>query len=326
MPISAEIKYTSNTGNQILDNSAQILGMSSLDHRKPEATVLVFETTDQNGQYPTQHDPRIIIKAGPEKLITAEAAELKKAAGPGVPKYYDLGIVNYENEFGEAGELAAFSQEYIPIHKDTLLPLGRTPDQTWQFRSDWLHPNILIELGGIIGRIHDRGIIHLDLGGNTVLTNSGKPYVFDFNASLEVQRISMRETDYFSTIRSKMTFAPVEMQLKKSDPFKEITSETDLYALGIMTYALLTGLYLPHNFVDQQSAYHTENNSEPLMDAVKKLSPQSHWNRRSQQIKNSLDILFTQATSHFYTRSPKEKAGEKAPHFFTKLTEQIWNV
>lgn len=65
----------------------------------------------------------------------------------------------------------AFAMEYIP---------GKAVG-----RDETLSPSFFLELERILGKVHSRGVVHLDLRhkGNILLSEKGEPFLIDFNSS-----------------------------------------------------------------------------------------------------------------------------------------------
>jgi len=91
----------------------------------------------------------------------------------------------------------------------------------------------------IIARVHAAGILHRDLKPANVLVDAtGRPTVLDFGLSAG-PALGRRVTATGIAVGTPAWFAPEQWRGVRADP------RTDLYALGLMVYAALTGS-LPH--------------------------------------------------------------------------------
>lgn len=96
---------------------------------------------------------------------------------------------------------------------------------------------VITTLCDILEPIHSHipPMIHRDIKGtNVILSNDGKIYLIDFDASKKVMEGRTRDTDLLGT---EEYAAPEQYGFRQSD------QRTDIYALGILMNKLLTGIF-----------------------------------------------------------------------------------
>jgi serine/threonine protein kinase/Flp pilus assembly protein TadD len=117
---------------------------------------------------------------------------------------------------------------------------------TWTWASEGPPPiagdpravlQLLVQLAAGLTHAHDRGILHLDIKpANVLLADTGEPMLLDFNLSFDAAR---PERDL---VGGTMPYMAIEQILDMRDRGKGvIDARTDLYALGVMAFELLTG-------------------------------------------------------------------------------------
>jgi serine/threonine protein kinase/Flp pilus assembly protein TadD len=96
---------------------------------------------------------------------------------------------------------------------------------------------VLAQLAAGLAHAHARGILHLDIKpANVLLADTGEPMLFDFNLSFDAARPKR------DLVGGTVPYMAVEQLLDMRDRGKgAIDARTDLYALGVLAFEMLTG-------------------------------------------------------------------------------------
>lgn len=111
----------------------------------------------------------------------------------------------------------AFAMEYIP---------GKAVG-----RDETLSPSFFSELERVLGEVHSRGVVHLDLRhkGNILASEEGEPFLIDFNSSFSFKKGGLlrrlffplfRWVDYGGLLKLKERAAPSSMTPEESSCLK----------------------------------------------------------------------------------------------------------
>ena len=132
-------------------------------------------------------------------------------------------------DVGEDRGIPYFVMRYLAGGTLADLIDARLPDMRTVIR-------LVTQMAGALDYAHERGIIHRDLKpSNVLLDNSGNAYLADFGIA-RVQEAATSVTTDSHVIGTPAYIAP-EMVRKG----ETITPSVDLYALGVITYEMLTG-------------------------------------------------------------------------------------
>src|SRR5947208_309947 len=152
-----------------------------------------------------------------------EVRVLARLAHPNVVRIHDG---------GESGGRLFFSMEYVEGGdlKRRIRELGRfTPADA---------ADMILTLAGAVAHAHAAGVVHRDLKpGNVLLTTDGTPKVSDFGLAKPLDDDVSQPTVQGSMLGSAAYMAPEQASGRISD----IGPPTDVWALGVMLYELLTG-------------------------------------------------------------------------------------
>ena len=185
-----------------------------------------------------QEHPRRIVAlkvvkpglASPETLwrFEQESKALGRLQHPGIAQIYEAGTA--EAGFGPQ---RFFAMEFIR---------GRS----LRDYAEALRPNVrqrldlMIKICDAVHHAHQRGVIHRDLKpGNILVDETGQPKVLDFGLARAIERdtYATRQTDLGQLVGTVAYMSPEQVL---GDPL-ELDTRSDVYALGVIMYELLTG-------------------------------------------------------------------------------------
>jgi tetratricopeptide (TPR) repeat protein len=99
---------------------------------------------------------------------------------------------------------------------------------------------VISQLAAGLSHAHERGILHLDLKpANVLLADTGEPMLLDFNLSFDAS--SPKRELIGGTVPYMAIEQLVDMRKRKQG---DVDQRTDLYALGVMAFEMLTGTVL----------------------------------------------------------------------------------
>jgi eukaryotic-like serine/threonine-protein kinase len=97
---------------------------------------------------------------------------------------------------------------------------------------------VVSRLASGLAHAHERAILHLDLKpGNILLTDEGQPMLLDFNLSMDLKAESSRTATVGGTL---FYMSPEQIEAFRGDD-RRLDGRSDVYALGIILFELLTG-------------------------------------------------------------------------------------
>jgi serine/threonine-protein kinase len=92
-------------------------------------------------------------------------------------------------------------------------------------------------MAGALDYAHQRGVIHRDLKPENVLLQAGQPVIADFGIALAVAQAGGQRV----TQTGLSLGTPQYMSPEQASGERQLDGRTDIYALGAMTYEMLTG-------------------------------------------------------------------------------------
>ncbi len=200
----------------------------------------------------TQEEPRRtvalkVVKSGfatrsALRRFAHEAQILAQLRHPNIAQVYDAGTHRDRSE-----SVPYFAMELVPDARpltvfahETRLPTRRRLE-------------IFLRVCDAVRHGHQRGIIHRDLKpGNILVDEAGEPKVIDFGVALATdidQRVTTVQTDIAAFVGTLRYMSPEQCS---GDP-RGLDTRSDIYALGVVLYELLTG-QLPYD-LSGSSAY-----------------------------------------------------------------------
>lgn len=145
-----------------------------------------------------------------------------------------VGVLDYG---WDSEDMPFFTMAYL---ENTQNLLDASRDTSLDLRLDYI-----VQLLQALMYVHRRGIVHRDLKPDNILvTAEGKVKVLDFG-------IAASENDEHKGVLGTMLYIPPEV-IRKGIGKLQISRTADLYAVGLIAYEMLTGIY-PYNRKDSPS-------------------------------------------------------------------------
>ncbi|HJX86667.1 MAG TPA: serine/threonine-protein kinase, partial [Gemmatimonadales bacterium] len=180
--------------------------------------------------YDLKHDRRVAVKVLRADLAAVIGAErfLREIKTIAVLQHpHILGLI----DSGEVGATAYYVMPFVEgeslrdrLRREKQLPIAEAVQ-------------IAAEVAGALDYAHRHGIVHRDIKPENVLLHDGAALVADFGIALAVSKVG--DTRMTETGMSLGT--PHYMSPEQAMGEREITPRSDVYALGAMTYEMLTG-------------------------------------------------------------------------------------
>ncbi|WP_372365528.1 protein kinase [Candidatus Uabimicrobium sp. HlEnr_7] len=156
------------------------------------------------------------------KRFLKEAQAVASLSHPNIVQLYD---------YGEHKRIPYFTMQYVP---------GKNFED-FIYENDDLEVSIkiLLKVSHALHYAHEQGIVHRDIKpANILLDKNNEPYLADFGlAKIEDKTSSLTQTG--KVIGTPFFLSPEQAQGNK----KLVTKSTDIYALGIILYQVLTKKY-----------------------------------------------------------------------------------
>lgn len=172
-----------------------------------------------------------------------EAQVLGRLQHPGIAQVYEAGAASVQTASGITVEQPFFAMEYVRGR-----PLGELLGRE-EF-STRARLELFARICDAVQHAHQKGVIHRDLKpGNILVDERGQPKILDFGVAritdADVQ-VTTLHTDVGQLIGTLPYMSPEQVA---GDPH-EIDTRSDVYALGVLGYQLLTGR-LPYAVQDK---------------------------------------------------------------------------
>jgi tRNA A-37 threonylcarbamoyl transferase component Bud32/tetratricopeptide (TPR) repeat protein len=175
-----------------------------------------------------------VMTAGTARRFEYEAEVLGQLRHPGIAQVFEAGTFE-----SETGPQPYFAMEYVEG-----CPLTEHAEQRHLGTRDRLE--LMVAVCDAVHHAHLKGVIHRDLkSANILVDDQDQPKVLDFGIARavdsDVQTATLR-TDVGQLLGTVAYMSPEQLT---GDP-TQLDTRSDVYALGVVTYELLTGR-LPHD-------------------------------------------------------------------------------
>jgi len=163
-----------------------------------------------------------------------EAQVLGRLQHPGIAQVYEAGTAQVETAGGPAVEQPYFAMELVrgkPLNEHIeVTPLGTRQ-----------RLELFAKICDAIQHAHQKGVIHRDLKPSNILVDgNGQPKILDFGVArltdADVQ-VTTLQTDVGQLIGTIPYMSPEQI----AGDSRELDTRSDVYALGVVCYQLLTG-------------------------------------------------------------------------------------
>ncbi len=181
-----------------------------------------------------------------------ESQALARLDHPGVVKVFDAG--------GEGGQ-AYLVMELVPGEALSKILERKAIDRRGLLR-------LLEKVARGIHHAHEKGIIHRDLKPDNILVSGEEPKVADFGLAHLV------ESSPALTRSGAVLGTPMYMAPEQVEGGREVTARTDVHALGVLLYEILTGR-TPYTGTTLPEVYASIAHHEP--EAPRRIDPTVPW-------------------------------------------------
>jgi serine/threonine protein kinase len=173
--------------------------------------------------------PTLVASTRARYYFEREAELIASLDHPNIVKIRDSGIIHGQY---------FFVMEYIKGQ-----PLDRYVEaQNLSFRQRIV---LFDKICGAVTYAHQQGIIHRDLkSANVLIDERGEPHILDFGLAKAIGLSELAQKDSMPTITGQWSGSLSNMSPEQAAAKPElIDARTDVYALGMMLYHILTGQY-----------------------------------------------------------------------------------
>ncbi|MCB9852921.1 MAG: serine/threonine protein kinase [Phycisphaerales bacterium] len=170
-----------------------------------------------------------VTSATLSRRVEFEAQVLGRLQHPGIAQIFEAGSDNLDSR-----PLSFFAMELIEG-----LPIDKFVRKNGLSTRDRL--KLLIKVCDAVHHAHQKGVIHRDLKpANILVTNSGQPKILDFGIA-RVTDADIHTTTLKTNVGQLLgTIAYMSPEQVTGNP-DDIDTRSDVYALGVLGYQLLTG-------------------------------------------------------------------------------------
>jgi uncharacterized protein (TIGR02145 family) len=158
------------------------------------------------------------------KRFIAEARNMFKMSHPNIIKVTDL---------IDDGDTVAFVMEYIEGEtlKEYLDRKGKLSDDEIK--------NLFSQMLEAVGYVHDKKLVHRDIKPSNFMINSeGQVKLLDFGIA---KNIDIASAEYTQTGTGIQMGTPMYMSPEQVTETKSVTSQSDIYSLGVVLWQMVTG-------------------------------------------------------------------------------------
>jgi serine/threonine protein kinase/WD40 repeat protein len=164
------------------------------------------------------------------KRFEAEAHTLARMRHPGIAQVYAVGVL------GGGAAVPYIAMEYVPA-AEKLLDYAQKRGCSREARL-----RLFLQVCEAVQHAHQQGIVHRDLKpANILVDENGCARVIDFGVALAVG-VGITGTPRM-TQAGDLIGTPEYMSPEQAGGSPDIDTRTDVYALGVLLYELLTGQY-----------------------------------------------------------------------------------
>ncbi|HXJ61747.1 MAG TPA: protein kinase, partial [Verrucomicrobiae bacterium] len=157
---------------------------------------------------------------------------------PNIVPIYETGEVNGQHYLSMELIEGIGLDEYIKRSEATAGTQGKDARAAWQKRQEEV-ARLMARVARAVDYAHQRAVLHRDLKpGNIIVDQNGEPHLTDFGVAKVLGGGDSTLTASGAIVGTPSYMAPEQA----SGQSKHITTAADVYSLGAVLYALLTGV------------------------------------------------------------------------------------